>query len=83
MDEIAVDAVIVPPFKPGEGYGHTRDGRCIAFTGERERMVALCRAVLQHVTEGCPAPRIRIHDGFQAIDTGFCPLAHEPQSMAS
>lgn len=81
--EILVDAVIVPPFKAGEAFGHTRDGRCVSFTGERERMVELCAQVLAHVNNGGPAPRIALGRDFHVIDSTFCPLSHTPQTMAS
>lgn len=29
----------------GTAYGHTKNGKCIAFTGERSRMMALCDEV--------------------------------------
>jgi len=78
MSKITVDAVIVPPFKCGEGYGHTRDGRCVAFSGPRDAMIALCRRVLDcHYGNG-EAPVITLggFSGFFGIQAGFCPIAH-------
>lgn len=28
--------------QPGTAYAHTRNGKCITFTGDRAKMVALC-----------------------------------------
>jgi len=40
-----VYAVVIPPMQPGKAYAHTKRGRCIAFTGERAKMIALCDEV--------------------------------------
>jgi len=78
MSKITVDAVIVPPFKCGEGYGHTRDGRCVAFSGPRDAMIALCRRVMDAQHGGGEAPAISLggFSGFYRLDASFCPMAH-------
>jgi hypothetical protein len=78
MSKITVDGVIVPPFKCGEGYGHTRDGRCVAFSGPRDAMIALCRRVMDCDYGNGEAPVITLggFSGFFRIETGFCPMAH-------
>lgn len=32
----------------GTGYAHTKTGKCIAFTGEQSRMMALCDKVRRY-----------------------------------
>jgi hypothetical protein len=43
--QCTVYAVIVPPVKRGTAYAHDRNGKCIAFTGDRAKMIALCNEV--------------------------------------
>ena len=40
-----VHAVVVPPMQRGKAYAHAANGECIVFTGEREKMIALCNEV--------------------------------------
>lgn len=40
-----VHAVVVPPMQSGTAYAHARNGKCIAFTGDRAKMIALCDEV--------------------------------------
>jgi len=40
-----VYAVVIPPLQRGSAYAHTQTGKCIAFTGERTKMIALCDEV--------------------------------------
>ncbi|MBV9271003.1 MAG: hypothetical protein JO165_07915 [Candidatus Eremiobacteraeota bacterium] len=84
--KILVDAVIVPPFKCGEGFGHTTDGQCVAFSGPREAMIALCRRVLDRQYANAEVPSITLggFSGFVPIDVAFCPTAHAaPDEIAS
>lgn len=43
-----VYAVVVPPMQRGTAYAHAADGRCIAFTADRARMLALCNDVRRY-----------------------------------
>lgn len=86
MSKITVDAVIVPPFKCGEGYGHTPDGRCVAFSGERKAMIELSRRIVDCQYAGAEARVISLggFGGFFRIDVEFCPTAHtQPSAIAS
>lgn len=40
-----VHAVVVPPMQRGKAYAHDANGECVVFTGDREKMIALCKEV--------------------------------------
>lgn len=48
--QLTVHAVLVPPLKCGAAYAHNENGRCVAFTGERDAMISLCNEVKAYNT---------------------------------
>jgi hypothetical protein len=40
-----VYAVVVPPMQRGTAYAHAKNGKCVRFTGDRAKVIALCDQV--------------------------------------
>ena len=72
---VAVCAVLVGVGETGTAYGHTEDGACVAFTGDREDMIGLFRHLRGYLKGEGPAVAVSPDEWAQVrrIDPADCP----------
>lgn len=70
-----VCAVLVGVENPGTAFGHTWDGQCIAFTGNREDMIELFRRLRANLKGEGPTVTVSPEDWSEVreIDRADCP----------
>lgn len=72
---LTVCAVLVAVQSPGNAYGHTIDGKCMTFTGERAPMIGLFHQLRAYLKGEGPPVVIQANDwrDVRAIERSACP----------
>lgn len=61
--------------QPGTAYGHTEDGTCVSFTGEREDLIQLFHRLRAYLKGEAPAVAVSPHDwqNVRRVERAECP----------